>query len=252
MTCPTVSTFQLKNDLDAIARIPLSDRATISSLEFHPALLLIDHPAAHRFRQAVSIRRHQRSMCAWTNADAFHPAIYRALRVDQTDPAAFYACFPFRLAKIEDQHVILAAFAPPAFGSDDQPDIIVAWEPRDNRHSIIGDNNPQIIMPDHPETECDIYGDFFAFARAWVEKRAAFYQLRMDQVAGKWQHPVTEPRDGNLPGILAIGDVSKIRLPRDLPPVLNAVGIDRKAMNSAIMRSANLPRVTDQNIRIAA
>ncbi len=248
MTCPTSLTFRL----DALGRIPMGDIEALASFDVNPALCLIDHPIAARVRQSIAIRRHRAKQSTWQNADPLHPAIYRALRIDPADPASFYAAYPFRLAKIDGAHVILAALRCPPVGEVAEPETLISWHPPSGTFAIVGDVNPQLIEPDHPDDEAHIYGDFFAFARAWVERRAAWFQRHLDQMADKWAHPNVEPSDGNLPGYLVVGDITKVRMPRDLPPVLTAHGIKPKALNAAIFRSANLPRVNENTMRIAA
>lgn len=196
----------------------------------------------------------------WNDATANHPAIYRALRIDKADPAAFYAAFPFRLAKIDGHHNIVAAFPPPPIASPSfevwtHLDIafVIAWNPVTNQYHLVGDPQAQVIMPALGASSETLYGDFFAFARHWVERRASFYQTRQDQQKDRWAHPVKEPADGNIPGILAIGDPAKCRWPlSDLPELLTCIGIDRNAVNSAIFKQTKLPRVVEQKMRVAA
>ena len=196
----------------------------------------------------------------WNDATGHHPAIYRALRIDANDPAAFYAAFPFRLAKVDGQHVIAAAFPPPPIASEcfdgwTHLDIahVVIWEPVSNTYTLAGDTQPQAILPCTAADNETVFGSFFAFARAWAERRASFFQTRQDQQKDRWAHPLKEPADGNIPGILAIGDPAKIRWPlQDLPDLLTCIGIDRNAVNSAIFRQTKLPRVVEQKMRVAA
>lgn len=190
---------------------------------------------------------------AWFYGEVVHPAIYRALKVDRSDPAAAYACAPFRLARVDGQHRILAAWpAPPILtGFDDWFDIeqVIAWNPTDNSAEIMGDGLPQLIGAFPTGDTGTIFASPFTFLRAWIEERAAFYTAYR---AADAAHFTTAPTEGDTPGCLIIGDAAKVRWnPDALPRNLECAGIDPAQINRAILRSARLPRATN-SIRIAA
>lgn len=189
----------------------------------------------------------------WFYGEVAHPAIYRALKVDQSDPAATYACAPLRLAKVDGEHRILAAWpAPPILsGFDDWFDIkqVIAWNPTDNTAHIMGEAQPQLIGTFPPGDTGTIFASPFAFLRAWIEERAAFYTSYRAAAAA---HFTTTPTERDTPGCLVIGDAAKVRWnPDALPRNLECAGIDPGKINRAIMRDARLPRATN-SIRIAA
>lgn len=189
----------------------------------------------------------------WWHAER-HPAIYRALRIDPADPVAFYATLPFRLARIDARPVLLIAHpCPLTLGPVDEDwlgiETVMAWNPVDGSVSVLGDDAPQIVGD---ASTGAIYGEAFAFARAWVEARAAFATLRRDALGKDWHVKPTE--SGQAPGALIVGDIDKIRWRmHDLPREIEAVGIDPARLNRAILRAANLPRARAANtMRIAA
>lgn len=215
-------------------------------------------------RQATSVFKHaldkETPQKLWDNADRKHPAVARALRIDPADPNAFYALFPFRLGKVDDEYRILVAMEPPALlsGTYHHIDIeyVLAWNPKTNLCEVGGDPVPHVIGPsEHAASvtglfsadEINVYGDPFQYFRAWAEIRAAFRERRIEQSNGKWQHPLTEI-PGDVPGLLLLGNPYDVRWPvRDLPKVVNCIGCDRKAVTGSIFRSANIPDVVDAN-----
>lgn len=181
----------------------------------------------------------------WFMAEPTHPAIYRALKIDPADPAAWYAAAPFRLAKIDGAHVILAAWPAPRLLSnlpDDwaEIDTVLVWDPRTNAVSTPEDHQPHLVGAWGPAAR--IFGSAFAFFRAWAEERAALFTTFL---AARKAHWLTDPSEVSTPGMLAVGELKLIRLPvHDMPRDLECVGLDPREVNAAIQRSAALPRAT--------
>jgi len=182
----------------------------------------------------------------WFYLDAGHDAVFRALHIDKTDPAAFYACLPFRLMKIEGRYVILAAWpCTLELGPVDLDwlgvEQVVAWEPVSNTVEILGDVEPGLIGRFADTETGTLFGSPFLFFRRWVEERARFY-IEWRQSAGKeWSNPPAE-RD-LVPGCLISGNPDKVRWSSfNLPRNVDCIGIDPNRINKAILRDAKLPR----------
>lgn len=284
MTCPTADAFALAKDtaaetrlvrnwLDDIATVEIDDRASLFEIgrmmhrgEIPVLICHVEHPASRVLKQAFSVwtyeYKQETPAKLWSQSRVMHPSVYRSLQIDKDEVGARYAALPFRPAKVDDEWRILAAFPPERFLSGQAShwthldiEAVVSWHPPSGKFEVLGDPAPQLLLPRDLdfEKEGKVYGDFFAFARNWAERRAAFWQLRQDHLANKWVHPIVEPRDGNIPGILAIGDPAKIRWPlSDLPELLTCIGIDRNAVNSAIFKQTKLPRVVEQKMRVTA
>lgn len=189
----------------------------------------------------------------WWNAQAGHPAIYRALKVDPNEFGAFYAILPFRLARIEGQPRILAAHpCPLTLGPIDEDwlsiEAVISWNPVDNTATVLRDKTPQLVGD---LNEPVLFGDPFAFFRSWVEARAAFAMHRSHTAGKEWASPPTEY--GTAPGALIVGDADKIRwAPSAMPRDLAVVGIDPIKINRAILRAANLPRAVAKQANLRA
>ncbi len=175
--------------------------------------------------------------------------ILSALRIDPADPTAAFATFPFRVLTTSDgRHWIGAAVHPPCtvnptpFSEIDITDVIL-WNPKTGELQLLGDDRPTIIGPDDPGDCLTVYGDGYAFFRAWAEARSEIAQRHMSARAGNWAHPIPTPADGAIPGALVIGDVAKAPIPLDIPILEAGPGIDPAQLTKAIYRRANLPRV---------
>lgn len=179
----------------------------------------------------------------WWDAEPTHPATARALKIDAAEFGAVYALAPFRIAKVEGKHVILVAMPCPHFFGE--PDIdwlrietVVAWDPRDNTATILGEDDGLVGRIDRDATT--IYGDAFAFLRAYAEARARFAIAR-GNVRGDWRQKPIEQDE--TPGLLAIGDPAKMRWPiHEISETVDCVGIDPKVVNRAMLRQANIPQ----------
>lgn len=185
---------------------------------------------------------------AWSQAPLYHPAIARQLRINRQDEGGVYALLPFRLATVDGQHRILAAWPCPRFlGSDPDDhlviDTVIAWNPIDDTAAVLGDPVPQLAgrFPD-PETGT-IFASPRAFFQAWCAARAAFFVRWRDAMRKPWSAAPTET--DLVPGTLLIGQPEAIRWnPSALPAQLTVQGIDPARVNKAIFRAARLPRVS--------
>lgn len=219
-------------------------------LELHP-----NTEAWNELCALVHARQKETPGKTWWEAQALHPAIYRALKVDPNDFGAVYAVLPFRLARIEGKPVVLVAYpAPLTLGPVDEDwlaiEQVVVWNPADGSTYVLGDQVPQLVGDLQTPT---IYGNAFQFFRAWVEARAAFAMLRRQTAGKNWAVVPTET--GDAPGALVIGDADKIRwVPHTMPREISCIGIDPVKINKAILRCANLPRATaaQSNLRAVA
>lgn len=183
----------------------------------------------------------------WFYADIDRRApIYRALMIDPDEDGASYAVAPFRLARMDGEAVILAAWpCPPLFSDDDVfwlgIETVMVWNPVRKTVAVMGDVEPQIVgaFPQDGRA-ASLFGDPFAFFRAWAEQRAAF---SVAYRTARSAHYTVAPTEVDRPGCLLIGNPAKVRwasyqIPRDL----ECVGLDASVVNKAILRSANLPR----------
>ncbi len=172
---------------------------------------------------------------AWLQANwpANRATICRALKIDPNEPGATYATGPFAIMSEDGANWIAGAvgiwraFKPGDWSVDDISDVIL-WNPRTGEVRLLGDEGAVLIVPDRPEPRLTVYADGFAFFRAWADRRAE-----------------TLARiDSDIPGALAIGDLKDINWRETGASVLVAgPGIDAKKLNSAVIRSARLPRV---------
>lgn len=181
----------------------------------------------------------------WFYADIERRApIYRALRIDPGDMGAVYAVAPFRLARIDERVVILAAYPCPRiltpcdenwFGIE----TVVAWDPVANQATILGDSEPQLVGSF--DNRNALFADPLTFFQCWARDRAVFAVQRQTIAGTDWQ---SAPREVDMvPGCLIVGAPAKIRWnPSALPADLECVGIDARIINRAILASARLPR----------
>lgn len=196
---------------------------------------------------AVYARSKDTPARTWWEAEAMHPALFRALRIDRAEFAAPYAAHPFRLARIEGKAVVLAAHpAPRILGPVDDDwlgiETVIVWNPVDDTATVPGDPVPQLVGALSDDAPA-LHASPFAFFRAWLEQRAAFAMLRSTMVGKDWAVRPTERT--HAPGALMIGTPEQIRWnPSALPQHIECHGTDAKRVNSAIFRAAKLPRVT--------
>lgn len=200
---------------------------------------------------ALSILWHSRAKdCpgkTWWNAPPVHQAVARALRIDPAQDGAVYALAPFRYARIDGKHTILAAWpAPRIFDPVDDDwlgiEQVIAWDPVTNNATILDDDGAQLVGPLTEET-ATIYADPRAFLTDWAKRRAGFAIQRQAARQGTW---AARPGEHDAaPGALIVGDLKKIRWPiATMPRDLTIVGADPREINKAILRAARLPRVS--------
>lgn len=180
-------------------------------------------------------------------------SICRALHIDRSEPTAAYATLPFAIVEDEEGETQIAGAIGiyPAFSVGDWTSVdisdVILWSPRTNRVRIMGEARSAscLVLPAIiPTDRLAVYGDGFAFFRAWADNRAYIAALAVERAKGKWVHGVIEPADSGIPGALAIGDLNKMRIADiDTHVLVAGPGIDAAKLKSALFRSANLPRV---------
>lgn len=181
---------------------------------------------------------------AWWDADPMHPAICRALRLDPAEQGAVFAKAPFRLAHVDDQPVILAAYpAPRCLGPVDGDwlgvETVLAWNPRTDAVTVMGDGEPHLVGR---MEEGVIYGSARDFFTAWLQARAQFFVRWVASRQGAWKHGAIE--HDMAPGVLAVGDLNRIRWqPGAMPQDLSCVGVDPRELNRLLLKAARVPRV---------
>lgn len=183
----------------------------------------------------------------WWHLDTWHPAIGRALRISREGPEAFYACMPFRLTRAPDRTPLISiAYPTPHIFTDVEDwlgiETVLHWNPVTNTVEIDGDTGAQLVGKFSPAADRGtIYADPRAFFQDWCRQRAQFYVQRQASIHNHWTAPLVERDD--VPGVLVVGGVDKIRWPvHQMPEVLNCVGIDPTKINRALMKSARIPR----------
>ena len=193
----------------------------------------------------------------WWDADPFHPAIARALRIDRQAEGAIYALAPFRLARIEEKPVILVAHPTPRILGPVDPDHlgieqVIAWDPVTGSVSFPGDTTPDLFGAFTDAETGTLYADAQAFFVAWMRERAAHFVRWRETLTGQWAHPATET--DLVPGKLIVGAPEKIRWrPASMPRDLACVGIDARQVNRLLLKSAALPMArNNNNLRVAA
>lgn len=183
----------------------------------------------------------------WWDAAYLHPAIYRALRIARGDTGAIYAIHPFRLARIEDRAVVLAAHPAPRILDDPEHEwlsieTVIAWEPITNKAHVLGDPVPQLVGTLTDDAN-ELHADPRAFFQSWARRRAIFAVQRQQARKDRW-HISPSERD-EAPGALIVGQVKDIRWnPSAMPAHIECVGCDAREINRAILRAARLPFAT--------
>ncbi len=190
----------------------------------------------------------------WMHLDPDHPAIARAFGLPQDASGARFALYPFRVNRIEGVWHVLAAWPCPrtigALDTDASGVLsVIAWNPSDNTHRLIGDQQPQLVgrIDRDFSDQATIYGNAQQFFRAWIANRLAFWRNM------KTQGLALEP--DIVPGALAVGDIRHIRLPLTvMPERITCVGINPGAVNHRIHELAKLPHASAkiESIGVAA
>ena len=192
----------------------------------------------------------------WWNAEAMHPAIFRALQMDRAEDGAIYAAAAFRLHRTEDSAAILCAFPAPRILEDGDADwlrieTVIAWNPRTNTATVLGDTGPALVGRIPNDAPLHIHADPFTFLRSVAEARAQWFAMRR-AVRSDW-HSVHEP--DLTPGLLLIGAPDKVRWPiHAMPDDITVHDLDARAFNAALLRQARIPRAVaaPQSFRKAA
>jgi hypothetical protein len=208
------------------------------------------HLRAHAIAQHTPAKR-------WNAAQAMHPAIFRALRLDRNEPGAIYAAIPFRLGRDnEGNAAILVALPPPAtFHDDDYLSIetVLVWRPDAGTVSSLTDDTPDQLVGDQPNDlsrPTHVFAEPFTFFRAMAESRARWLTSFYAVADENWKRRPTEPR--HIPGLLVLGSPDKVRWPR-LTAEFHCHGLDPRKVNGAILRQSAIPRAVAANsMRIAA
>lgn len=187
----------------------------------------------------------------WWHAEAMHPAIFRALRMNRDDEGSVFAAVPFRLHRGPEGARILAAFpCPRILAPHDDNDwlgieTVLSWDPVTDNAEVVGDPGPALVGNIASDAEhLPIHGSAFTYFRALAEARAQWIVARQ-MVAGDWRR---KPREPDLsPGLLLIGgEPDKVRWPLSrMPEAITAHGLDAKALNRALLRQARIPRAVD-------
>lgn len=192
----------------------------------------------------------------WWHAQAMHPAIFRALRLDPKESGAVYAAMPFRLSRDGEGNArILVALPCPLITDDDWLEIetVLAWYPQTGKIIDLEDAEPHHLVGELPNDLAEpthVFAEPFAFFRAMAEARAQWLTSFFANADAVWKRQLTEPR--HVPGFLVIGNVEKIRWPA-LTSEIHCHGIDPRKVNHAILRQSTLPRaIAAHNLRIAA
>jgi len=181
-------------------------------------------------------------------------SIWRALKIEPSDRFAGYATSAFRILNTAEDETWIAGVigAPPCFDVKrllawDHTQIrdVVLWNPRTGALRMLGQPSlaPDLIAPDDSTARIMVYGEGFAFFRAWADKRATTAEAITAARLNRHIVPV-EPADSDIPGALAIGDINKLDwLGLQATVIVAGPGIDPQKLNRAIFRSARLPRV---------
>jgi hypothetical protein len=173
-------------------------------------------------------------------------AVFAALKIDPLEPTASYAIQPFTVLETDEGNWIAGAVGhepPMRYGDWTPTGDVILWNPRSGAMRLRGVIGAALIVPHHPGARLTVFGDGFAFFRAWADNRAAIAE-RIAVASTNHRTTNAEPMDSGIPGALVIGDMAKIDWRDTGASVLVAgPGIDAKALNRAVIRSAHLPRV---------
>jgi hypothetical protein len=187
----------------------------------------------------------------WWEQPFNHPAIARALNIDRSEYAAFFALMPFRYAKTEKGHRIFAAYpCPRTIGTEIDRDwlgieTVIEWDPVTNTAQVLDDPHPQLVG-DMRDDSATLFADPRAFFLEWARNRAAFAVRFQETLRTAW---TAKPMEADVvPGALMIGTPeSIIWAPSALPEAIRCVGVDPRRVNKAILKSARLPRCFNEN-----
>lgn len=197
-----------------------------------------------------------------------YAAIARAMRIDPKDDGAQYALLPFHVMRDEDDRAFIGVAwpCPRNFIPMDPNHLciryVLAWYPTTGEFRVMGDDNPQLfgnldcpraqlMRSGDDEPPGNLYGDPLPFFQDWARRRARWLTQWREAKNKKWH--VTPRELDECPGSLVVGDIDKVRWNAiDMPDAFACIGLDPKAVNRAILRSANLPRAHGPSVARAA
>ena len=179
-------------------------------------------------------------------------AIFKVMQLDPDDAMASIAISHIKLGKIDDAYHIVVPYPIPE--PKDWPDgsnlslwidveQVLAWNPKADTWHIMGDVNPDLFgafTPDAGYGEPKIYGHPRRYLQEWARNRAIQLEHIRIRTAQKWQS-IPKERDV-CPGVLMVGDVSKIPWPlHDMPRKITCIETDAKKVGNSILKYADLP-----------
>jgi hypothetical protein len=163
-------------------------------------------------------------------------------------PGSGYATWPFRLVDYDGRPWIGGAIGPefcPRWNHLAISDVIL-WNPLTGETRLGGEagGTNHLIAPDMPDDRCTVFADTGAYFKAWGWRRLRLASLRAKAAAGEWLHPVTQPKDANLPGVLVIGDVFQPGWSRvTVPKLIAGAGLSPDQLFAAVLASRAMPIV---------
>ena len=170
---------------------------------------------------------------AWWDANPSYGrgSIYRLLDVPH-EAGAQLATMPFRIMRYDEHDWIAGAVGyqmPNAYWTHLDITDVVLWSPRTNETRLYGDvkGDRALIIPELLDDAPVVYSDGHNFMKAWAAKRLA------------------EKRDGDLPGILAVGGLHQNWASLGAETLLAGPCVDKQQLGRAVMASARLPGVRE-------
>lgn len=155
-----------------------------------------------------------RSVATWWNSEPTHPAVARALLFDSLQPFADYALAPFRYAKVDGRHLVIAAWpAPYLLDKTEGPERIkqvIAWEPSTDTSWMLGQHHRK----EAGNGTKDVYHLPRAFFGDWAEARLAFALARKVEQIQRVRRPA--PEMDLVPGYLVLDGTRREHLARSL------------------------------------
>lgn len=143
-----------------------------------------------------------RAVETWWNARPTHPAVARALLFDADQPMSIYALAPFRYAKVDGRHLVLAAWpAPYMIDRVEGPDRIkhvIAWEPSTDTSWMLFQN----YRREAGDSSKEAYWRPLALFQDWAEARLAFILTRKVEQVQRARRKT--PEADLLPGYLVL------------------------------------------------
>jgi hypothetical protein len=181
----------------------------------------------------------------WSLASPVHSrATINTLFSLNDQAGAWPASAPFRLMLDDDGAPWIAAAVGPDWHLQwthlDILDVIL-WNPQTGETRVAGEapRTRHLIIPAHPDERCTVFGDTAAYFKAWAWRR-----LRAN--TGHSQRPEPHP-DGNLPGVLVIGDAMQPGWTRvEALTLIAGAGVSQSHLFNAVLASRNMPIITEE------